>query len=128
MQFFDPDPRRHNPAVLETGLGDAFDNAMARGPGAVASVLGIGIAVVIIVFTALLLIVGVGPSKPITAVYHVFLHTIDGGGSQDSDTGTLYTALSLVVTLTGLVVYGTFIGMDENVGQGHAGCSLELTP
>ncbi|HEX3873648.1 MAG TPA: hypothetical protein VHW26_05855, partial [Solirubrobacteraceae bacterium] len=91
--------------------GYAFDNAMARGPSAVAGVLGIAIVVIVLAFTALLLIVGVGPQNPITAVYHVFLHTMDGGGSQDADTGTLYTSLSLIVTLTGLIIYGTFIGV-----------------
>ena len=104
---------------------------MARGPGAVASALGFAIVILIMLFTAVLLIVGVGPSNPITAVYHVFLHTIDGGGSQDSDTGTLYTALSLVVTLTGLVVYGTFIGilvtgMDTRLQQLRKGRSIVL--
>jgi ion channel POLLUX/CASTOR len=109
----------------------AFDNAMARGPGAVAGVLGIAIAVLIVIFTVILLIVGVGPANPIAAVYHVFLHTIDGGGSQDSDTGTLYTTLSLVVTLTGILVYGTFIGilvtgMDSRLQQLRKGRSVVL--
>ncbi|HWH12267.1 MAG TPA: hypothetical protein VG165_14160 [Solirubrobacteraceae bacterium] len=130
-----PDQRRHPdpPATPSRRLraGYAFDNAMARGPGAVAGVLGISIVVLVVVFTAVLLVVGVGPSNPIAAVYHVFLHTIDGGGSQDSDTGTLYTTLSLVVTLTGLIVYGTLIGilvtgMDSRLQQLRKGRSVVL--
>jgi voltage-gated potassium channel Kch len=109
----------------------AFDNAMARGPGAVASVVGIVFVGLVLFFTAMLLIAGVGPRNPISAVYHVFLHTIDGGGSQDSDTGTGYTALSLIVTLTGLVIYGTLIGilvtgMDSRLQHLRKGRSLVL--
>ncbi len=122
-------PRERATALVRARY--AFDNAMARGPAAVASVLGIAIGLLIVVFTAVLLIVGVGPRNPVTALYHVFLHTIDGGGSQDSDTGTLYTTLSLVVTLTGLIVYGTFIGilvtgMDTRLQQLRKGRSVVL--
>ncbi len=109
----------------------AFDNLMARGPGAVAAVLGVVFVTLVVLFTAVLLVVGVGPGNPVSALYHVFLHTIDGGGSQDSDTGTLYTALSLFVTLTGLVIYGTLIGifvtgMDSRLQRLRKGRSLVL--
>jgi Castor and Pollux protein voltage-gated ion channel component len=124
-------PRPPVKAALGLRVRYAFDNAMARGPGAVAAVLAIGIATLVVAFTALLLIVGVGPRNPIAALYHVFLHTIDGGGSQDADTGTLYTSLSLIVTLTGLLVYGTFIGilvtgMDTRLQQLRKGRSVVL--
>jgi hypothetical protein len=124
------EPTRPRPG-LKLRASYAFDNAMARGPGAVAGALGIGLVGLTVVFTAVLLIVGVGPTNPIAAVYHVFLHTIDGGGSQDSDTGTLYTTLSLVVTLSGIVVYGTFIGilvtgMDTRLQQLRKGRSVVL--
>ncbi len=109
----------------------AFDNAMARGPRAVASVVGIVFVGLVLFFTAALLLAGVGPQNPISALYHVFLHTIDGGGSQDADTGTTYTTLSLVVTLTGLVIYGTLIGilvtgMEHRLEQLRKGRSLVL--
>jgi ion channel POLLUX/CASTOR len=108
-----------------------FDNAMARGPGAVAGVLGIAITAFVVLFAVLLLIVRVGPQNPIADVYHVFLATIDGGGTQDGATGTLYTALYLIVTLTGIVVYGTFIGilvtgMDTRLQQLRRGRSIVL--
>jgi voltage-gated potassium channel Kch len=79
----------------------------------------------------MVLIVGVGPRNPISALYHVFLSTIDGGGSQDSDTGTLTIVVYLVVTLSGLLIYGTFIGilvtgMDTRLQHLRRGRSLVL--
>src|SRR6201999_2999047 len=73
--------------------------------------LGAAVIAVVIVFAAVVLIVGAGPThNPITALYNVLLHTIDTG-TQANDTGTVYSILDLLATLAGILIFSAFIGV-----------------
>ena len=99
---------------LRGRLRYAFDSSMSRGPSALIWYLGAAVIVVVLVFAALVLIFGAGPThNPITAVYNVLLHTIDTG-TQANDTGTTYEILDLVVTVCGILIFSAFIGVLSN--------------
>jgi voltage-gated potassium channel Kch len=99
---------------LRRRLRYAFDNSMSRGPSALIWYLGAAVAVVVVLFAAVILIVGVGPTHdPVTAIYNVLLHTIDTG-TQANDSGTGYEVLDLVVTVAGIVIFSAFIGVMAN--------------
>jgi voltage-gated potassium channel Kch len=108
-----------------------FDNSMSRGVSALILYLGAAVVFVCLLFTAAVLIFGVGPThNPITAVYNVLLHTIDTG-TQANDTGTGYETLDLLVTVSGLVIFSAFIGvlataLDERLGDLRKGRSVVL--
>jgi ion channel POLLUX/CASTOR len=114
-----PDARHPAPATraapgLRRRLRYAFDNSMSRGPSALIWYLGAAVAVVVLIFAAVILIAGVGPTHdPITAVYNVLLHTIDTG-TQANDTGTGYEVADLVVTVAGIFIFSAFIGVMAN--------------
>jgi voltage-gated potassium channel Kch len=92
----------------------AFDSSMSRGPSALIWYLGGAVLLVVVLFAALILIFGAGPThNPITAVYNVLLHTIDTG-TQANDTGTSYEVFDLVVTLAGIFIFSAFIGVLAN--------------
>ena len=87
---------------------------MSRGPSALIWYLGAAVLVIVLVFAALILIFGAGPThNPITALYNVLLHTIDTG-TQANDTGTAYEALDLAVTVAGIFIFSAFIGVLAN--------------
>lgn len=109
----------------------AFDNSMARGPSALVWYLGAAVAVIVVIFTILILIFGQGPSSnPITAGYQVLLHTLDTG-TIAGDSGTGYIVLELLVTLLGIFIFSAFIGViataiDARLTELRKGRSLVL--
>lgn len=112
---------------LRTRARYAFDNAMARGSGAIVTLLALVLIGVVVVFTLISLITGVAPSHPVTTAFNVLLQTIDGGGDLSSS-GLLAATIFLAVTLVGLLIFGAFIGsivtgMDarlEHLRQGRS--------
>lgn len=107
----------------------AFDNLMARGSGAMVALLAVVIAVVVVVFTAIVLLIGVGPSNPITSGYEILLRTIDADGVDEG--GAVAAVVFLGVTIVGLLLYGAFIGalvagVDARLEQLRQGRSLVL--
>jgi Trk K+ transport system NAD-binding subunit len=99
---------------MRARLRYAFDNSMSHGPSALIWYLAAAVLLVVLVFAALILIFGAGPThNPITAIYNVLLHTIDTG-TQANDTGTTYEALDLAVTVLGIFIFSAFIGVLAN--------------
>lgn len=92
----------------------AFDNSMSRGPSALVWYLGAAVAVIVVLFTIVVLLFGQGPTtNPITAAYQVLLHTLDTG-TIAGDSGTGYIVLQLLVTLLGIFIFSAFIGVIAN--------------
>src|SRR6201999_3758914 len=109
-----PAPATRGAPGVRPRLRYAFDNSMSNGPSALIWYLGAAVAVVVVIFAAVILIVGVGPThNPVTAVYNVLLHTIDTG-TQANDTGTGYEAVDLLVTIAGIFIFSAFIGVMAN--------------
>jgi Trk K+ transport system NAD-binding subunit len=112
-----PPSRRFKPRrapTLGARVSYAFDASMSRGVSALIWYLGAMVLVIVVLFAALILIFGVGPThNPITALYNVTLHTIDTG-TQANDTGTGYEILDLIVTLGGIFIFSAFIGVLAN--------------
>jgi voltage-gated potassium channel Kch len=109
----------------------AFDNSMSRGVSALIMYLGAAVVVTVVIFTAIVLIFGVGPThNPITALYNALLHTLDTG-TQANDTGTGYESVDLLVTISGIVIFSAFIGvlataLDERLTDLRKGRSVVL--
>jgi Trk K+ transport system NAD-binding subunit len=107
-------PRPSRSPSTRARLRYAFDSSMSRGPSVLIWYLGAAVLVIVLLFAAVILIFGAGPThNPITAVYNVLLHTIDTG-TQANDTGTTYEALDLTVTVLGIFIFSAFIGVLAN--------------
>ena len=94
----------------------AFDNLMARGTPAMIGLLGLASAVVIGLVAGLLVATGLnadgddGMSLP-DAVWYGLMRTMDAGAVGGDGAGWLYRAVGLVVTLFGIFVVSTLIGV-----------------
>jgi hypothetical protein len=107
-----------------------FDNAMARGSGAMVALLALFLLTVVVVFTVVSIVLGVSPTHPLTTGYNILLQTIDGGGDLDNE-GLKAAAVFLLVTIVGLLIFGAFIGtlvtgMDARLEQLRQGRSVVL--
>jgi voltage-gated potassium channel Kch len=92
----------------------SFDNSMAHGPSALVWYLGAAVALIVVLFTLLILLFGSGPTgNPVTAGYQVLLHTLDTG-TIAGDQGTGYIVLQLLVTVLGIFIFSAFIGVIAN--------------
>lgn len=106
--------REHQRVTLWDRARYAFDNSMSRGPSVLGWYLGAAVALIIAIFTLLLLLFGAGPSQnPVTAGYQVLLHAIDTG-TIAGDSGNSYIVLQLLVTVLGIFIFSAFIGVIAN--------------
>ncbi len=115
---------------LSTRARYAFDNAMARGSGAMVALLMLFLLAVVVVFTLLSVVLGVSPTHPIPTAYNVLLQTIDGNGDL-ANAGIVAALVFLAITIVGLLIFGAFIGtlvtgMDARLEQLRQGRSVVL--
>ena len=99
----------------------AFDNTLSRGTPALIAWLAV-VSIIFLVITALLL-VATGTAPPgdggaslsfTELVWHNLMRTLDAG-TMGGDTGpALYLIITLVVTLGGVFIVGTLIGLISN--------------
>lgn len=93
----------------------AFDNTMSSGPGAVIAWLGI-ISLLIITLAAVVMAVlsivpeGEGEVSFIEALWRGLMRTLDAGAIEQ-DTGWSFRAVMLVVTIGGVFIASTLIGI-----------------
>jgi Castor and Pollux, part of voltage-gated ion channel len=107
----------------------AFDNAMARGSGAIVALLGVVLLCVVGAFTIVSAILGTA-DDPVSTTYNILLQTIIGGGDLEQ-TGLVAALLFLLITIVGILIFGAFIGtivtgMDSRLQQLRQGRSLVL--
>ena len=108
----------------------AFDNAMARGPSAIVSLIAIVIVIVVAIFTAVALAAGSESGNPFTIAFNILLQTVNGGGEL-STAGLAAGVIFLLITVVGILLFGAFIGalvtgMDARLEQLRQGRSLVL--
>ena len=91
-----------------------FDGFMARGTIALIGLLAVVTALFILVITAVVVLVGNGPDdKPGEfgeTLWNSMLRTLDPG-TMGGDTGTVFRLYMLVITLGGLIVVASLIGI-----------------
>jgi hypothetical protein len=123
-----PAATRARPSLRTRGRYE-FDNAMARGSGAMVALLALFLLTIVVVFTVVSIVLGVTPTHPITTAYNILLQTIDGGGDL-SDDGLKAAALFLLVTIVGLLIFGAFIGTlaSSSCARVARSCSRATTP
>lgn len=101
------------PPTLGQRLRYAFDNAMARGPGALIGLLGIASLAVILIASLLIRLLGVSSGHHSFGgeIYQVLLRAIDTG-TVAGDTGKFaYVATLIVVTFAGIFLVSILIGV-----------------
>lgn len=114
-----------------------FDNSLARGPSALIGYLGLAVVVLAVVFGLVVLLLSLGPTEDVVyAIYNALLHVIDAGTVTGDDTSNaLFIALQLTLTLAGIVIFSTLIGViatavDQRLGElrkGRSPCSSAAT-
>jgi voltage-gated potassium channel Kch len=107
-----------NKPTLITRLKYKFDNLMSAGPIALIGALGL-ISLVLILAAGLILAItefaqeGSEPVGFIEAVWESLMRTLDPG-TMGQDTGWGYRIIMLMVTLGGIFIVSTFIGIIAN--------------
>ncbi len=96
-----------------------FDNLISKGTGTLIAWLALGALLVIVVFSVLLLIFGVHPEHDNNfniwhALWANLTHMLDPGTLGDSDETWQFQIFMIVVTLVGVVVLSTLIGLISN--------------
>ncbi|MBV8692354.1 MAG: hypothetical protein JOY57_11890 [Actinobacteria bacterium] len=111
-------PRKATDPSLITKLRYRFDNAMSRGPLIVIAYLGL-VSLAVMVLTALIAVIGQltfagGNARTFPEeLWQALLRTLDSG-SFASDTAWPTRILALMVTLAGIFVAGSLIGLIAN--------------
>ena len=111
-------PREPTSPSLVTRLRYRFDNAMSRGPLIVIAYLGL-VSLAVMVLTALIAVIGQltfagGNARTFPEeLWQALLRTLDSG-SFASDTAWPTRILALLVTLAGIFVAGSLIGLIAN--------------
>ncbi len=96
-----------------------FDNLISKGTGTLIAWLAFGAFLVIVVFSLLLLILGVHPEHDDNfnlwhALWENLTHMLDPGTLGDSDETVSFQIFMIIVTLVGVVVLSTLIGLISN--------------
>ncbi|PFG17978.1 Trk K+ transport system NAD-binding subunit [Propionicimonas paludicola] len=112
-----------------------FDNQMSKGLGALMVLLGLATAVFVLVLVALAFAARAFPgdapdADPLEMIWAGLMHALDAG-AVGGDTGWAYRGVMLLVTVGGLVIVASLIGIvssafDEKVAQLRKGHSLVL--
>jgi Trk K+ transport system NAD-binding subunit len=111
-------PRQSTKKSFVTKLRYRFDNAMSRGPLVVIAYLGI-VSLAVMVLTAIIAVIGQltfagGNARTFPEeLWQALLRTLDSG-SFASDTAWPTRILALIVTLAGIFVAGSLIGLIAN--------------
>jgi ion channel POLLUX/CASTOR len=93
----------------------AFDNSLSRGPVALIGWLALLSAVVVVTGAAMIVLLGVAPEggedlSPAEAAWQAMMRALDAGG-VGGDVGWGFRAVMLVVTIGGLFIVSTLIGV-----------------
>ncbi len=96
-----------------------FDNLISKGTGTLIAWLALGAFLVIVIFSVLLLLAGVHPEHDDNfnlwhALWENLTHMLDPGTLGDSDETLSFQLFMIVVTLVGVVVLSTLIGLISN--------------
>jgi ion channel POLLUX/CASTOR len=88
-----------------------FDNTMARGTIALIAWLAL-LTIILILISTLIISVFVG-GNPFEVAWYSLMHTMDAGaiGGDPLDTGIPYLLMMMVVTLGGIFIFSTLIGV-----------------
>jgi len=112
--------------TLRQRLRYAFDNTLSRGTPALIAWLAIASVVFIAVAAVLLVVTGSAPEGENGAhlsfpelMWHNLMRTLDAGTMGGDAGGPVYLLLMLTVTLGGVFIVGTLIGLISN-GVGNA--------
>lgn len=100
---------------LRARLRYAFDNSLARGPIALIGWLALLSAVVVVTGAAIIVLLGVTPAdgadlSPAEAAWQAMMRALDAGG-VGADSGWPFRAVMLLVTIGGLFIVSTLIGV-----------------
>jgi voltage-gated potassium channel Kch len=100
---------------LGARLRYAFDNSLSRGPIALIGWLALLSAVVIVTGAAIIVLLGVRPEdgtdlSPAEAAWQATMRALDAGG-VGGDSGWAFRAVMLLVTIGGLFILSTLIGV-----------------
>jgi ion channel POLLUX/CASTOR len=114
-----PTPSPRPPRAPSTGLRQriryGFDNSLSRGPIALIGWLALLSAVVILTGAAIIVLLGISPgeggdlSAP-EAAWQATMRALDAGG-VGADSGWTFRAVMLLVTIGGLFILSTLIGV-----------------
>ncbi|MFN2469382.1 MAG: potassium transporter TrkA [Gaiellaceae bacterium] len=103
---------------LRQRLRYAFDNTMSRGTPALAAWLGVAAAILIVLFSVVVLVGGLAPEgeagdKPgvIRQFFNSLLHTLDAGTIAGDAGGWPFLLVMLLVTLGGVLIVSALIGV-----------------
>lgn len=96
-----------------------FDNLLSQGTGTLIAWLALGALLVIVIFSLILLILGVHPEHDNNftighALWANLTHMLDPGTLGDSDETWKFQLFMIIVTLVGVVVLSTLIGLISN--------------
>ena len=96
-----------------------FDNLISKGTGTLIAWLALGALLVIVIFSLLLLLTRVHPNADNNftighALWENLTHMLDPGTLGDSDENWKFQLFMIIVTLVGVVVLSTLIGLISN--------------
>jgi voltage-gated potassium channel Kch len=106
--------------TLRQRLRYAFDNTLSRGTPALIAWLSIATAVFVAFATVLLILTGTAPQGENGALsipelmWHNLMRALDAGAIGGDAGSAVYLAITLFVTLGGIFIVGTLIGLISN--------------
>ncbi len=117
-------PHQQEKSMKKSTLGEKlryrFDNVMARGTGAIIGLLALVTFIFILLVAAVLEIFGIFPKGDHAsqfpfgeALWQNLLRTLDTG-TMGADEGTGYRIASLIITIVGIVIAASLIGIISN--------------
>ena len=96
----------------------AFDNTMAKGTRALVGWLAVVAAVVILLFSLVVLLAGIAPEYAeggkagfLRQIFNTFVHTLDSGAIGGDAGGWVFLVLMVLVTVVGLFIVSALIGV-----------------
>jgi len=105
------------PTIRER-LRYAFDNTMSKGTKALVAWLGLATLLLIVLFSAIVLLTGLSPKNTaghhvsvVRQIYLTLLHTIDSGTIGSDVGGWTFLVLMLLVTIGGIFIVSALIGV-----------------
>ena len=123
--------------TLTERLRYAFDNSLAKGPSVLIFYLALASALLVLVLSALVWLTGIAPEADghaagfLSIAWMALMRTLDAGTMGGDDGGHAFLASMLAITLGGIFVVSTFIGVltsgiDEKLADLRKGRSRAL--